>query len=183
MTDEQIIIDGVDVSGCPHYQTIGYLSQEDEGVEDYCNLFAYSCKNVNCHYKKWQRKEQECEYLKKKLLRKEAVVEFASCPSYGYSDNTIEATCSKIFCYDVNSCEHKTMVNYEQTLIKLREIAEEIDCKNPDKCWLNDISVTGDCWGCEPDKWEEPNDLAECPSKLAHIILQKIDEVLYVENN
>lgn len=64
MTDKQII-DGVDVSGCPHYQTIGYLSQKDEGVEDYCNLFAYSCKNVNCHYKKWQRKEQECERLNK----------------------------------------------------------------------------------------------------------------------
>lgn len=165
-----------------------YKFQDDEKFngKPYCTLLNKLCEDIsfacdkNCQvYEDYK----QLEYLKKKLLRKESVVEFASCPSYGYSDNTIEATCSKIFCYDVNSCEHKTMVNYEQTLIKLREIAEEIDCKNPDKCWLNDISVTGDCWGCEPDKWEEPNDLAVCPSKLAHIILQKIDEVLYVENN
>lgn len=73
---------------------------------------------------KLSRKEQECEYLKKKLLRKEAVIEFASCPSYGYSDNTIEATCTKTFCYDIESCEHKTMVKYEQALTEIKEIAE-----------------------------------------------------------
>ena len=69
MTDKQIILDGVDVSGCPHYQTIGYLSQKDKGIKDYCDLFVYSCKNANCHYKKWQRKEQECEELKEKLQK------------------------------------------------------------------------------------------------------------------
>ena len=168
MTDEQIIIDGVDVSKCIYFQ------QEDDeytcGAEE-CNGAIVACRACdNCYYKQLKRKEQECEYLKKKLLRKEAVVEFASCPSYGYSDNTIEATCSKTFCYDVNSCEHKTMVNYEQTLIKLREIAEECmqqdicaTCDNSDKCHIED---------------------EEIPTyDVCKIILQKIDEVLYVENN
>ena len=65
----------------------------------------------------------------------------------------------------------------KQTLIEIKEIAEALDCKNPEKCWVNDISITGDCLGCEPDKYEEPRDLADCPSHLAHIILQKISEV------
>ena len=141
--------------------------------EPYCSLFNEKCEDLgficdkNCQvYEDYK----QLEYLKKKLLRKESVVEFASCPSYGYSDNTIEATCSKIFCYDVNSCEHKTMVNYEQTLIKLREIAEECmqqdicaTCDNSDKCHIED---------------------EEIPTyDVCRIILQKIDEVLYVENN
>lgn len=152
-----------------------YKFQDDEkfNSKPYCTLLNKLCEDIsfacdkNCQvYEDYK----QLEYLKKKLLRKESVVEFASCPSYGYSDNTIEATCSKIFCYDVNSCEHKTMVNYEQTLIKLREITEECmqqdicaTCDNSDKCHIED---------------------EEIPTyDVCKIILQKIDEVLYVENN
>lgn len=143
MTNKQIIIDGVDVSECEHFCR-GTCCQEGFGASASCKLFS------DCHYKQLQRKEQECEYLKKKLLRKEAVIEFASCPSYGYSDNTIEATCTKTFCYDIETCEHKTMVKYKQALKEIKEIAEEQCCiceeltpvdeyKDCKKCWQKQI--------------------------------------------
>ena len=71
-----------------------------------------------------KRKEQECDELKEKLLRKRAVVEFADCPHYSYGDNTIEPTCTKNFCYDVKSCDHKNIVKYKQTLAEIKELAE-----------------------------------------------------------
>ena len=69
MTDKQIIIDGVDVSGCnrlntfpmqygePHEICLTSLEQWG-GQEKYCK------DRPNCYYKNWQRKEQECERLK-----------------------------------------------------------------------------------------------------------------------
>jgi hypothetical protein len=65
MTDKQIIIDGVDVSRCAHY---------DKNADKEA-LFLYDCKREhapywsctsmpNCLYKKYKRKEQECEKLK-----------------------------------------------------------------------------------------------------------------------
>lgn len=56
MTDKQIIIDGVDVSGCKYY--------DDETC---CNedVFTLDCENTNCMYKQLKRKEQEYEELRK----------------------------------------------------------------------------------------------------------------------
>ena len=67
MTDKQIIIDGVDISGCECYtpnikmDCLMYPLQSD------------ACKNSpNCYYKQLKRKEQEYEELKKqnKILQK-----------------------------------------------------------------------------------------------------------------
>ena len=62
MTDKQIIIDGVDVSGCKHYKNrtciIYYYLTDMPFDEAKCEL------NPNCYYKRWQRKEQECEAYK-----------------------------------------------------------------------------------------------------------------------
>lgn len=55
MTDKQIIIDGVDVSGCTQYDPDEVLN-----CNDYC-----LCKELpDCYYKLWKRKEQECEKAK-----------------------------------------------------------------------------------------------------------------------
>lgn len=61
---KQTIIDGVDVSGCIYYKATGKYNTC--GYPD-CS------KNPNCYYGKWQRKEQECEELKKenKKLKEE----------------------------------------------------------------------------------------------------------------
>lgn len=76
MTDKQIIIDGIDVSGCSalieDYQRANNIDGRYEHIKNVCELgergveeFWFECKNnPNCHYKNWKRKEQECEELK-----------------------------------------------------------------------------------------------------------------------
>ena len=61
MTDKQIIVDGVDVSGCEYFK-------ENDSCKNTCNYFCTPCEWVeiqNCMYKYAKRKEQECEELKK----------------------------------------------------------------------------------------------------------------------
>lgn len=99
MTDKQIIIDGVDVSGCEYYCE-RYCKQVV--AEDGCYVFLCA-EDENCHYKKWQRKEQECEELKRLLkVRIEDL-----CDSCG-------ASSMKLMPCKV----------YEKTLTEIKEIAE-----------------------------------------------------------
>ena len=55
MTDKQLIIDGVDVSGCEHFNDSGNYN---------CRGCRRCNDNPNCYYKQLKRKEQECEELK-----------------------------------------------------------------------------------------------------------------------
>ena len=59
MTDKQIIIDGVDVSGCENLMQgiVPFGCMEDRKT---CSCM----NNPNCLYKQLKRKEQECERLK-----------------------------------------------------------------------------------------------------------------------
>lgn len=57
MTDKQIIIDGVDVSGCPYYI-------DSEGVCSSHDCECIKCIHNVCFYKDYKAKEQECEKLK-----------------------------------------------------------------------------------------------------------------------
>jgi hypothetical protein len=58
MTDKQIIIDGVDVSGCGEL----HINQANAII---CEITGYLCEDrQNCYYKQLKRKEQECEELK-----------------------------------------------------------------------------------------------------------------------
>lgn len=69
MTDKQIIIDGIDVSGCYQYMP-RYMEDYDIDTLDYCRYYFKPCKDVDvkyCYYKQLKRKEQECEELKKRL--------------------------------------------------------------------------------------------------------------------
>ena len=62
MTDKQIIIDGVDVSGCKCFYINASHPELQECINPYCKDL---CKNnPNCYYKQLKRKEQECEELK-----------------------------------------------------------------------------------------------------------------------
>ena len=56
MTDKQIIIDGVNVKDC----------KRRIGKDNYCRYYKRPCaeNNFNCIWKKYLRKEQECEELK-----------------------------------------------------------------------------------------------------------------------
>lgn len=108
-----------------------------------------------------KRKEQECDELKEKLLRKRAVVEFADCPHYSYGDNTIEPTCTKNFCYDVKSCDHKNIVKYKQALAKIKDICSEMNCES----LVQDYWCKSFIMGC-------------CEKKLKIKLLQVINEVM-----
>ena len=56
MTDKQIIIDGVDVSGCSYYA---------DGKCTNSQIIQSNCKNVVvCYHKEYKRKKQECEEFK-----------------------------------------------------------------------------------------------------------------------
>ena len=60
MTDKQIIIDGVDVSGCPYY------------IDSECACSSHDCECIKCihnvcFYKDYKAKEQECEKLKEEI--------------------------------------------------------------------------------------------------------------------
>ena len=77
MIDKQIIIDGVDVSGCCQYMP-RYMEDYDIDTLDYCRYHFKPCKDVDvkyCYYKQLKRKEQECEELKKTIMYK--------CPQCG----------------------------------------------------------------------------------------------------
>ena len=64
MTDKQIIIDGVDVSGCEFLTKTRHCKAHISimGTDtNKCKCFS------NCYYKQLKRKEQECEKLKEEL--------------------------------------------------------------------------------------------------------------------
>lgn len=117
MTDKEIIIDGVDVSGCKGF----YIHDRSTTNIDYwmygqCKSSKeYGCycrNNPNCYYKQLARKTQECEELKKKLMQKSEVDMFFNTPIEGWSNDP----CG--------------ICKFKNCLTEIKEIAEiEIECK------------------------------------------------------
>lgn len=121
MTDKQM-----DIGQCP-YEGECQLCKSACSVDVYC-FIKQLFNERNIAEEQLYLKNKECEELKEKLSRKKAVIDFASCPSYGYRDNDIEPTCTKTFCYDIESCEYKTMIKYEQTLTEIQDEARDGYC-------------------------------------------------------
>ena len=69
MADKQIIIDGVDVSGCKYFDCCNKECKAEYHIRHGYQLVENdSCKeNPNCYFKQLKRKEQECEELKSDL--------------------------------------------------------------------------------------------------------------------
>ena len=88
MTDKQIIY-GVDVSGCSYGEIEkGIFKCSCEYNVRSASMF---CKdNPGCYYKQLKRKEQECEELKKELMKKDEVNTFFNTPIDGWSSNPCE---------------------------------------------------------------------------------------------
>ena len=63
MTDKQIIIDGVDVSGCENYGETMAKTHNCTLYDEYLR----PCKGTDCYYKQLKRKEQECEAYQKQF--------------------------------------------------------------------------------------------------------------------
>ena len=109
MTDkEQIIINGVNVSGCKCY---------NKNIKTDCLLYPLqpdACKNnPNCYFKQLARKTQECEELKIKLIQKDEVNTFFNTPIEGWDNDPCKI------------CESKN--NYEQLKEDYAELEQECE--------------------------------------------------------
>ncbi|MDY6358456.1 MAG: hypothetical protein SPL73_05600 [Cyanobacteriota bacterium] len=63
MTNNEVIIDGIDVGGCWAYCKC--FQEDDYEIQNFCRIHYKTCKRIaNCYYKQLQRKTQECENLK-----------------------------------------------------------------------------------------------------------------------
>ena len=116
MTDKQIIIDGVDVSGCCH-----------QGKDNTCTCPHYNkeCgRNPNCHYKIMQRQTKKLDEfykreleIKQKLFRKEQ-----ECEELNKEIHNLNSTIDFI-----KVTEHSAINKYnklKQALTEIKEIAK-----------------------------------------------------------
>lgn len=123
MTDKQIIIDGVDVSGCKHYKNrtciVDYCLTDMPFDEAKCGL------NPNCNYKQLKAKEQECEDLKEEIAK--ATMEI--CNQCGEKDD-YNIPCKQIRDLDYGlQLEIEENDKLKQTLTEIKEIAEDAKTK------------------------------------------------------
>ena len=97
MTDKQIIVDGVNVAECVYREEEKCILKDDE-----CCFFP------NCDYKNWQRKEQECEKLKRLIAKQKN---------------------AKIQLSKLKDKQYKEFCDMKQALTEIKEIAE--NCYDP----------------------------------------------------
>lgn len=69
MTDEEIIIDGVDVSECVSFDKLNGLNIccYDDTREDKIPFANFCIENKDCYFKQLKREEQECEAQRRKI--------------------------------------------------------------------------------------------------------------------
>lgn len=126
MENKEIIIDGVDVSGCPNF-----TFNKIEPNESICisEQSAMCVNNKDCLYKRWKRKEQECEELKqyKYLFEKTRNLWNESrMNNYKFLDeikdlkDSLKRTICQSECY-----KHKEADKLKKTLTEIKEIAEK----------------------------------------------------------
>lgn len=87
MTDkEQVIIDGVDVSECVSFDKLNgqNICCYEDTREDKIPFANFCVENKDCYFKQLQRKEQECQELKKQCDEHRRNAE-SYCNSYQYS--------------------------------------------------------------------------------------------------
>lgn len=135
MTDKQIIIDGVDVRKCKHFEA--WYESRPNGfggitIENYCYLYEDNCeKYPQCLYRSNQlqqveiqlkRKEQECNKL---YIQLKADEEY-----HKEEENTLRKIIKKK--EERNIELYKENNKLKQTLTEIKEIAE--CCQTPANC-------------------------------------------------
>ena len=73
MTDKQIIIDCVDVSGCKKYEHEIVRCNATLKNMCFCGGRCTDKKNADCYFKQLKRKEQECEELKAEVKKQKEI--------------------------------------------------------------------------------------------------------------
>ena len=131
MTDKQIIIDNVDVSGCslyednPKYRMWGTCDCMRSMVDQsgYDELAGAECKGYNCYYKQLKRKEQECEELKEQLERADEDIKMkcTRCAMTNLLDEQLDQLKEQLEAYKMEAEEGKEInaeLKAEQDRIK-----------------------------------------------------------------
>ena len=137
LEDKQIIIDGIDVSGCRAYY-------KEYDITDMCSLAdGLTCKeNPNCYYKQLKRKEQEIKKLKNDYLQEIGQLKFAIGEHSAkilhleeLLDMRIEAVCDGCMADSMFPIKCKI---YKQRLLEIKQILTEGVCKNCSEDSAND---------------------------------------------
>ena len=108
MTDKQIIINGVDVSGCKKYEHEIVRCNATLKNMCFCGGRCTDEKNANCYFKQLKRKEQECKKLKQTLAEIKDISE-----PYKMTIKKICGNCKKYD--DCNVCCYKDINCYKYT--------------------------------------------------------------------
>ena len=98
MTDkEQIMIDGVNVSGCKFFEPKAQVMQCHRGA------LTQRCKANNCYFKQLKRKEQECEKYKQTLDESELLItnHMSSCEKCPDNKNG--------YCLGIDNCSSRCL--------------------------------------------------------------------------
>ena len=163
--NEQIIIDGVDVTQC------GYLC-----CGKVCSWFDDDCKGYDvCYYKQLKRKEQECEELKEKLEKAGSNLFLTNQALNEYKKEIIklkkenEKLTQELYGQEkIINRLIKQVDNQKQTFTEIKEIAENSKKDICNNCgWRNTDS-------CDPTDYT-------CGEFIK--IIEKINEVENVDNN
>lgn len=86
MTDKkQIIIDGVDITGCVNCLRFCMTTKKPEAI---CKIYEYCSKKPDCYYKQLARKKQECKKLNDKIIDMNSIIEDAAI-NLGNKDFTL----------------------------------------------------------------------------------------------
>ena len=134
MIDKQIIIDGIDVSGCEciiedyYYQQANNLANGYKHIKNVCELgesgseyYNLFCKdNHNCCYKQLKRKEQECEELNERTA---SIIYSLTGGRLSYSTYTLEG-CEQAY-------HDQLEIDVERATKELQEVlqAKAKECK------------------------------------------------------
>ena len=152
MTDKQIIIDGVEVSGCAYLDNIDF--------DELCLMLSspYECQvncsnKPNCYYKQLKRKEQELQeamdnYVQLDLQRVKEYNELVDL--YKAKDQECEELQNKFL--ELNGKSYSNSLELDQlkqTLTKIKEIAEHCikqdictTCDYSEKCHIEDEEIS-----------------------------------------
>lgn len=132
MTDKEIIIDDVDVSGCEKQgETIaGITCGNGERIRLANEIITKHrlCKdNPNCIYKKYKRKEQECEELKERLesFQKDYSKLYQVVENKGYIKELDQLKAENYLYKNAHKTEQDRRRSYENALTEIKEIAED----------------------------------------------------------
>ena len=151
MTDKQIIIDGVDVSGCELYKNTNWKNCYSR---DYKESVCQS--NHNCLYKQLKRQERRCEMWENIAVENGAL-------ALKYQEQLDKLTVERDSYIDKYFLESQKVINLKKVLIEIKEMAE----KYKKFCNTCDGDREIDCVDCHEGG----------RALLAQEILQKISEV------